>query len=446
MVIQKTTNKMIKHTLFLFLSLLLQPGLRAQDTAAGTLLTPEEAVRIALENNYDIRVVQGDVEIAGLNNTKGNAGMLPTINLVANETFTLSAFQQVLANGNEFNALGAPFNSLNAGVQLNWTLFDGKRMYITKKRLEEVEAQSQLNLKDAVQQTTASVLLAYYEIVRSRLLERSTEEIIALNEERLRIAEARLAAGFAAQTDALQARIDLNQQRSNLLSQQTATTAAKRTLNQLLARQPETAFSVTEQLDVNYTPNRDDLLNTIIAQNPQLLSAQKNAAIYSLMVDERRTYSKPQINGIGQLNLQRSDNGSGFLLNNTNAGLVIGGSLMLPLYSGGNIRRQVEVARVTAQQARMQAEALQLGLETELNNQLAFFLAQQQVLELESENIQNARESLTVSTERFRLGQTNALEVQSAQNTLEQALVRQNVVLYNLKTAELRLRLLAGEL
>ncbi|TNE56822.1 MAG: TolC family protein [Bacteroidetes bacterium] len=437
---------MIKHTLFLFLSLLLQPGLRAQDTAAGTLLTPEEAVRIALENNYDIRVVQGDVEIAGLNNTKGNAGMLPTINLVANETFTLSAFQQVLANGNEFNALGAPFNSLNAGVQLNWTLFDGKRMYITKKRLEEVEAQSQLNLKDAVQQTTASVLLAYYEIVRSRLLERSTEEIIALNEERLRIAEARLAAGFAAQTDALQARIDLNQQRSNLLSQQTATTAAKRTLNQLLARQPETAFSVTEQLDVNYTPNRDDLLNTIIAQNPQLLSAQKNAAIYSLMVDERRTYSKPQINGIGQLNLQRSDNGSGFLLNNTNAGLVIGGSLMLPLYSGGNIRRQVEVARVTAQQARMQAEALQLGLETELNNQLAFFLAQQQVLELESENIQNARESLTVSTERFRLGQTNALEVQSAQNTLEQALVRQNVVLYNLKTAELRLRLLAGEL
>ena len=68
------------------------------------------------------------------------------------------------------------------------------------------------------------------------------------------------------------------------------------------------------------------------------------------------------------------------------------------------------------------------------------------MLTLEEENVKNARESLHVSTERFRLGQTNALEVQTAQNTFEQALSRRNIVQYNLKATEIQLRLLAGEL
>ena len=412
----------------------------------SALLSPEEAVRIALENNFDIRLVRSDAEIARLNNTKANAGMLPTVNLVANENFTLSAFQQKLANGNDFNALGAPFNAFSTGVQLSWTLFDGRRMYITKNRLEELEALGQLNLQAGVQQTTAAVLLNYYDIVRSRLLERSIEELITLNEERLRIAEARLAAGFAAQTDALQARIDLNQQRSNLLSQQSATATAKRNLNQLLARASNTEFDVDGEIVNNYVPNRDRLLEQMLAQNPQRLSLQKSATVAALSVEEARRLNKPRITGIGQLNVQRTDNGAGFLLNNTQAGIVVGASLVVPLYTGGNIRRQVDVARISAEQAAVRIDAQQLALETTLDDQIAFFQIQQQVLALEAENVTSARESLSVSTERFRLGQTNALEVQLAQNTLEQALFRENVVLYNLKTAELQLRLLAGEL
>jgi outer membrane protein TolC len=297
-----------------------------------------------------------------------------------------------------------------------------------------------------VQQTTANVLLAYYDIVRSRLLERSAQEIIALNEERLRIAEARLAAGFAAQTDALQARIDLNQQRANLLAQQAATAAAKRTLNQLLARTPDTPFDVVETLDNTYAPDRTQLFDRLQSQNPQLLSLQKNAAVAAMLVDETRTLNKPRIIGNGQFIVQRTDNGAGFLLNNTQAGVVVGASLIVPLYTGGNIKRQVDVARIAAEQASLRVDNQRLAAETALDNQLAFFQTQKQVLALEADNVKNARESLAVSTERFRLGQTNALEVQVAQNTLEQALFRQNVVLYNLKATELELRLLAGEL
>lgn len=432
-------------SLLFVLTFCASPSLLLAQTNAP-LLTAEEAVRIALENNFTIRLVQADADIAKTNNTKGNAGMLPTVNLVANETFTLSTFQQKLANGTEFNALGAPFNTASAGVQLNWPLFDGRRMYIAKQRLEAQEALGQLNLQSQVQQTTADVLQAYYDIVRGRQQEKALAEVISLNQERLRIAEARLAAGFSGQTDALQARIDLNQRRSDLLNQENVTFSAKRTLNQLLARVPETAFEVDETLVNNYTPERTSLLQKIQTQNPTMLSLQKSSEVAALLTDEARTLNKLRINGIGQFNALRSDNGSGFQRSNTQAGLTIGGSLVYPLYNGGNFKRQVQVAQLQAQQAGIQVNAQRLSIESTLDNQLAFFKTQQQVLLLEEENVTNARENLNVSTERFRLGQTNALETQTAQNTLEQALFRRNLALYNLKITELQLRLLAGEL
>jgi outer membrane protein TolC len=342
--------------------------------------------------------------------------------------------------------LGAPFNTGSVGVQLNWPLFDGRRMFIAKQRLEAQEALGQLNLQSQVQQTTADVLQAYYDIVRGRQQEKALAEVITLNQERLRIAEARLAAGFSGQTDALQARIDLNQRRSDLLNQENVTLSAKRALNQLLARVPETIFEVDETLVNNYTPERTSLLQKIQTQNPTMLSLQKSSEVAVLLTDEARTLNKLRINGIAQFNALRSDNGSGFQRSNTQAGLTIGGSLVYPLYSGGNFKRQVQVAQLQAQQAGIQVDAQRLSIESSLDNQLAFFKTQQQVLLLEEENVTNARENLNVSTERFRLGQTNALETQTAQNTLEQALFRRNLALYNLKITELQLRLLAGEL
>ena len=420
----------------------------SQNTPApAPLMSADEAVRIALENNFDIRLSRTDAEIARLNNTRANAGMLPVINFVASENVAVNAFQyQRFFNGNVNENYGVPSNNLNASVQLSWTLFNGRRMQITKKRLGELENLGTINLKNTVQNTTSAVLQAYYDIVRGRLQEKALIEVIALNEERLRIAEARLAAGFAAQTDALQARIDLNQRRSDLLTQQNATAASKRSLNLLLVRPAETAFEVDENLQNTYNPQRNALIYKTSAQNPALLAFQKSAEIAALQVDEARTLNKPVITGTSQFNAQRADNGAGILLNNTGAGLAIGATLSVPLYTGGNIRRQVETAQLAAQQAALRTQSQLKSLETDLDNQLTFYQIQQQILTLEEENVGIARENLNVSTERFRIGTTNGLEIQTAQNTLEQALVRRNLVLFNLKSTEIRLRLLAGEL
>ncbi|MCB9344529.1 MAG: TolC family protein [Lewinellaceae bacterium] len=430
------------RNLTLALSLILTGLLSAQNT----VLTSDDAVKMALENNFGIRLSREDAQLASINNTKGNAGLLPTVNLVANENFTLSAFQQVLANGSEFNAFGAPFNTANAGVQLSWTLFDGRRMHIAKDRLEQTESLGQINLQATIQSSVASVLQAYYDIVRSKLQQKAISEIIQLNEERLKLAEARVAAGFAAQTDALQAQIDLNQRKSDLLQQESATNVYKRALNNLLGRAPGIAFEVEEEIKTSYDPERNNLLERIYTQNPDLQSLEKTAEIAALTVRETNSLGKARITGNAQFNAVRSDNGSGFALNNTQAGFTVGASLIVPLYTGGNVKRQVEGAKINATKARIQVESLKLQIETALDNQLEVLQTQQNILNIETQNVDAARENLSISSARFEAGTTNGLEIQSAQNSLEQALVRKNLVLYNLKIAELQLKLLVGEL
>jgi outer membrane protein TolC len=290
------------------------------------------------------------------------------------------------------------------------------------------------------------VLQTYYGIAASRQQERSIEEVIALNEERLRIAEARLAAGFATQPDALQARIDLNRQRGDLLAQQNTTRTAKRSLNRLVARDPETPFSVVEDLNNLYVPDREALLQGLQSANPDLLSLKMGEQIAAYLIDEAEGRRKLRLTTNSTLNAQRTDNTSGFLLNNTQSGLTLGLGLTYPLYDGGLLKSRAEVARVGAERAALQTEARKLELTAALDNQLSDYQTQQAILAYEEENVGNARESLNISTERFRLGQTNSLEVQQAQSTFEQTLGRRNLVRFNLKQAEVQLRLLAGQL
>ena len=233
---------------------------------------------------------------------------------------------------------------------------------------------------------------------------------------------------------------------ADLLAEQAATNASKRYLNQLLVRAPETEFSVVDTIDTRFSPDRKALLEKVLAQNPTLLSFQKSAEISALMVDESRSLGKARIVGIGQVNAVRTDNGAGFTRNNTQAGVTVGASLVVPLYTGGNVKRQVETAKISADQYLLRVENQRSIIGTEVENQLTDLQVQQQILAIEAESVSAARENLKVSTERFRVGTTNGLEPQIAQNTLEQALNRRNLVLYNLKVAELRLKLLAGEL
>ena len=181
--------------------------------------------------------------------------------------------------------------------------------------------------------------------------------------------------------------------------------------------------------------------------HPAIVAATRARDIAQLETRKADAGHKPTLDLVGQYQVSRGPSSTGtppgqFRTNTASVGLQFN----LPLYTGGNISRQIETAKIAAQQAAVRTEALQRNLENALDQQLAQFQTQQKSLELESGNTESARESLRVSTERFRLGQTTALEVQNAQNVLEQVLLRRNLAQLNLKIAEIQLRILENNL
>src|SRR2546425_1226216 len=90
----------------------------------------------------------------------------------------------------------------------------------------------------------ATEIAKNYNIVQQQELLKALNEEIAVSEERAKIADRKFSNGSGSKLDLLQAKVDLNAQRSALMKQQTALEESKVSMNQLLAQPLDTKFNV----------------------------------------------------------------------------------------------------------------------------------------------------------------------------------------------------------
>ena len=179
-------------------------------SSAQSKLTINDAISIAMKNNFDILVAGNEANIANVNNTPGNAGMLPTLDLTGSGSLEQNNVSQKLSSGTENNYQALKSSSLSAGAHLNWNLFDGGKMFVTKSKLNEIQALGEIQFKDKVLQTLFNINAAYYDVVRQKQQLNSINEALNMNRERVTIAQAGYNAGSLLKSDLLQAKIDLN--------------------------------------------------------------------------------------------------------------------------------------------------------------------------------------------------------------------------------------------
>jgi outer membrane protein len=412
---------------------------------AQTLLTPDEAVSIALKNNYDILVARTAADISRVNNTAGNAGMLPGVGVTASDFYNLNNVNQELSNGNKIVSSNAEANAFNAGIALDWTLFDGGKMFITKKKLNEIESLGEIQYRDKVMQTLFNVTVAYFNIVKQKQQLESYNEVINYNRERVKILQASFNAGLSPKTDLLQAQIDLNVNLENAINQETLIIAVKRFLNQIMNRDAETPFEVQDSIVLNYVPDKNELLKKLFSTNTSVLSYQSQAKISKLSIKEFTAARFPVINFIAGYYFLETHTSAGNVMSNRTYGPQIGGTLTFPLFEGGNINRQVKAAKLDYQSAELGLEGIKLEVNAQLLNAYTEFENQQRLLKIERDNAALARENLEISMQRLRLGQTTSLEIRQAQESFEDSHTRLINFEYNTKLAETKLKqLIAG--
>ncbi|HPR33049.1 MAG TPA: TolC family protein [Prolixibacteraceae bacterium] len=425
-----------------FLFLLLQ-------AKGQTVLTLDEAIALALKHNFDITLARNDALYLKTNNTAGAAGMLPNISLSGSGQYALRNVVSSESETNTTDAYSLGVATLNSGIELSWTLFDGGKMFVTKNKLNELEAMGEIQYKAQVQQTLSEVIAAYYNIVKQKQQLASIEQTIRYNLERVKISETGYNAGSRKKTDLLQARIDLNVNRENAIVQQAAIAQARRELARMLYISETLPFDVYNDFTFDYQPDREQLLKEIYGQNNRVQVLQKRVDIQDLVVSESRRSLFPKINLL-----------AGYYLNNTGTTLLpgtslsttrtlwpqAGGSVSVPLFMGGNLQRQLALAKIDREQAEIELEKEKLKVYTELLNALTAFEKQQELLKIEQENCELTKESLEISLQRMRLGEATSLEVRLAQEDFEQSSTRLTNFRYSLKIAETNLKKLLGKL
>jgi len=416
-----------------------------------TPLTLNEAIALSLQNNYDIQLTRNDSLLAALDYAYANYALLPTLNANGGILLNNNNSRQVLADGSERKRDGIRSTNINASLNLNWTLFDGFRMFIARDRLKELVELGELQIKNQVIVTVADVMRTYYDIVRQEQQLKATEEQIALSAERLQLAQYRFDIGVGAKPDVLQAQIDLNAQRSQALTQQTAINKLKEQLNQLMALPVSNDY---ELADTTITFNPDLTLDSVssiaLTSNPELLIGRKNLEIAELDLRLRRAERFPAISFNSAYNFSRTNNSS--VVNqfqplfNQNHGWNYGFTASIPIFNGYNTRRLIRAAQLNIQSQQLLYDRNVALINTSIANAYRDYDLYKRTLELEEENIELVRENIFIARERYRLGISTYLEMREAQQSLADAMNRLIQARYNVKVAEIELLRLRGDL
>lgn len=414
--------------------------------ASAQVLTAEEAVRIALEQNFGIRLARLDAESAAVLNSPGQAGMLPTVDGVGSYSIDNSSAKQTFFSGEVREVDNADARVLDAGVLLNWTVFDGMAMFATKDRLETMEVIGRTQLRQQLESTVYDVLASYYRLVQLRKGIAVEREGLRISRERLSIAEAGQRIGTASGLIVVQARLDLSTDSASVLDLQLQENVTRSRLNALLGRDPGTAVEVegdvpdTESLDLAQLQQSARQANSILQEARQYQIAA------DLNVKELRGALLPRVDVFANYGYTRSTSAVGFLQSNQSLGPAYGARLNIPIFNGFRNSQAVEVAKLQREQASLSTQQVQLDLEEQLLNAWSMYRTGQQRVALEEANLEGARTQADVALESYRLGAITAVELRDVQLGLIAASERLIVARYEAIMAQLQLKWLAGEL
>lgn len=413
-------------------------------------VTLEQAVALALEKNYDVRIARNISEAAATDDNWAVTGFLPRVNVDAASVWTDNEQALRFLDATRNNSGEAKANNISASVQATWTLFDGTRMFATRERISEVAEQSELLVKEQMINTIAQVITSYYDIVRQKQQLKAIQEQMLVSEERVKLAEKKLEVGTGIRPELLQAKVDYNAQKTQVLQQETMIAQLKEELNNMVGLSLPEGYDVADTIIIDLNLRMDESFQNLDNTNYSLMASRRNVNIASLSLRERRAEYFPSIDFSVARTFSRNDNARqinpfGPVYNRTE-GWNYGFTLSFPILGGFNTPRLTQLAKIELDRQQLLFEQQRNTTNVELRNAFTNYDNARKILLIEEENIGLARENLFIALESFKRGVNTFIELRTAQQSLAEAYNRLISARYNAKVAETELLRLNGSL
>lgn len=408
-------------------------------------LTLQNAINLALKNSFDIQIAKNNVTISNINNHIGIAGGLPTVTATASDQENIVNINQKLNTGTEISRNGATSNFLNLNVTGTMLLYNGYRVIATKKRLQEIENQSQQLLNAQIQNTIATVMVRYFEIVRQQRFVKTLELSIALSNKQLELVKVKQNLGLANNTDLFQTEIGLNTRLQDLENQRLIIAQAKTDLLNTLLLKPDSLISINDTILVAENVDLASVINGI-QQNPEIISLNQQIKINELIEKETAALSLPSVRANTGLNYGRNQANGGQLLLNQSYGPFISLGVTLPIYTGTANKKQQQIATINTKNAQLQKDNVLQNFLANATRTFKAYSSNLQQVKTQQNTCLIADQLVTLVQQRYQLAQATTLEIIEALRSYEEASFRLTNLTFNAKIAEIELKRLSGKL
>jgi outer membrane protein TolC len=429
-----------------FIVLILVLLFSQEKIAAQNNLSLKEAVTIAIQNSYDIKLVENSLSIAKNNNNYGVAGGLPTVTANGTNNNTLTTISQTFPDASRNTTRsGVDGSTLNGGLSATMILFNGYRIAATKDRLESIQKQTEAVLQTQMLNTSSIVMQQYYNVIRQLAFLKTIEKSIEASEQRVAIVKTRQEIGVANQADLLQSSLDLNALLQAKQNQLLVLDQVKADLYNSMVLPANSDYIFTDSIQVDQKLILSDVESKMKA-HPLLQSAQQLINVNQFLEKETKALMYPTLRANSGFNYNSNKSTAGFILLNESYGPFLGFNLSIPIYAGTSSKRAYQNAKISTVSAKIQYDNTAQSLATELFKTYQNYQNSLKQTPTEIENYKMSDALLTLVMDRFRLGEATIVDVKQAQQSFETAGFRLTSLRFSAKIAEIELKRLSNQL
>ncbi|MFT6867114.1 MAG: outer membrane protein [Cyclobacteriaceae bacterium] len=432
-------------------------------------LSISDAVSLGLQRNYDIQIEKANVEIASNNNSLGQAGRWPSI------SFSVSQNNNITDNvltPNPFALLGQIHNnSLSPAVNMNWLLFDGFRVSMSKRRLEQLEAESVGNVSIVISNTIQSIILGYYLAVLEKQRLDEFQKQMKLSRDKYNYLVTKSEFGAAVMSEQLLEEGNYLTDSVGFINQQLAYRTAQRNLNVILAeKDTDILYVLTDTLgheptqfqyndlrakmfDDNVDLQRQYITQSILKSNIGLVTADRYPSV-ALNAGASHNMGRNDLSRTSLGDRQRDslalNPNAAFVpdylgpLRSTTNNYFANFTLSFTLFNGGRINRAIKNAVIQEDIGNMRIDYIKTSLERDLQTAFDQYQIRTQLYGINQRRVEAARINLNISRERFENGSVNSFDYRVVQNNYLSASIQELQALYNLIDSKVELMRLTG--
>jgi outer membrane protein TolC len=216
--------------------------------------------------------------------------------------------------------------------------------------------------------------------------------------------------------------VNLGNDKIQMLLQKNAVLTARQTLNLVMGRDPRALIEIEPEFDLPTSfSGIEDLYQQAIDSNPELKMGEEDIRAYDLNVNRSYAALWPALGAFFSYNRRHEDIARVYKNFDKNWSMNWGLSLQVNLFNGFTDKVRIQKSKLMMRNAQETYEETKRALKSDIAQLVDTFNSYLDIIEINEQNLEAAKEEFRLAEERYRIGSGTALEVREAQVNLTRA-------------------------